>query len=40
MFILVTCEDQPCGNHSHCTGPNQCTCDEGYHRVNDYCAGN
>ena len=35
-----TCEDRPCGNNSHCTGPNQCTCNDGYHRVNDACASN
>ena len=39
-LILDTCEEQPCGNHGQCTGPNQCSCDDGYENTGHGCAGN
>ena len=37
--FLAACIDPPCGEHSHCSEPNQCTCDEGYQQASGQCVG-
>ena len=37
--LLDFCNDPPCPANSHCTGPNRCTCDEGYQLANGVCEG-
>ena len=39
LLLLDTCEEQPCGNRSQCTGPNQCSCNNGYENTGHGCAG-
>ena len=30
LYFIVTCKDDLCGKHGHCTGPNRCRCEDGY----------
>ena len=37
LHFAVTCKDNPCGEHESCTGPNLCTCDDGFRSIDGNC---
>ena len=37
LYFAVTCKDKPCGEHESCTGPNLCTCDDGFRSIDGNC---